>query len=262
MSDRLSLLRRRVPRSSWGGGVLLCGLLLGAGCSNDFFVCSEDSQCTEAEGGRCEASGACSFPDPQCPTGRRYGEAGNPQVAETCVPPEDLGSSSATDSSQGASQSSSTGHEATSSTSVGSDSGTSGAQESSSGGTSTGPMSESSSGGASSSSSTGNPPPPPDLYEPCEGIEDCSNMTCASFYDQNGAVLAGFCTAAGCEDATLDCTDPGTGAVPSCEPVPLNGAPGNGCVLDCTETGAAGCPAGMTCLQNIAGLPDLCAHLL
>ncbi len=49
------------------------------------FSCSESSQC-ESVGvpGTCESNGFCSFPDPECPSGRRYGDLAGP-LSETCV---------------------------------------------------------------------------------------------------------------------------------------------------------------------------------
>lgn len=35
----------------------------------------------------CQLSGACSFPDPQCPSGQRYGEHSSPSLAGSCVDP-------------------------------------------------------------------------------------------------------------------------------------------------------------------------------
>ncbi len=49
----------------------LVGVAMAAACSNaDSFVCSADGQCGN---GTCEASGYCSFPDDECPSGQRYG---------------------------------------------------------------------------------------------------------------------------------------------------------------------------------------------
>ncbi|HUH05817.1 MAG TPA: hypothetical protein VML75_27700, partial [Kofleriaceae bacterium] len=39
------------------------------------FVCELDEQCQGASPGQCEPSGFCSFADPSCDSGRRYGEA-------------------------------------------------------------------------------------------------------------------------------------------------------------------------------------------
>ncbi len=250
---------RRMARSAsrWGVAAVCSCFVAGPGCSNDFFVCSSNAECTEAEGGRCEASGACSFPDPTCPTGRRYGEAGNPQVAGACVPPEDVGSTGATGDEASSTANSQSGGAASTSTT---DLGTTTLDGSSSGGSSSGGSSESSTGGDASSSSTGSEPPPPDLYAACDELADCSNLTCAFVTTLDMEVLAGFCTAAECRDPTVDCTDPGTGATPICTTLALNGAPGLACALDCGDTGTPGCPEGMTCYDNIVGQPALCFH--
>lgn len=258
--------RQRTVRSvsRWGLAALasfLCACMFGAGCSKDFFVCSTSSECTEAEGGRCEASGACSFPDAACPTGRRYGEAGNPQVAGTCAPLEDVGSTGV-DGADGSATASPTGEEADSSTTTTADTGTSTSLDASSSGSSgIGSSSSGSlSGSDASASSTGNEPPPEDLYAACDEPTDCSNLTCAFVTTLDMDVLAGFCSAAGCLDPAVDCTDPGTGATPICTNLSLNGAPGLACALDCGESGMSGCPEGMTCYDNIVGQPALCFH--
>jgi hypothetical protein len=52
------------------------------------FACETDAQCSGRDGpGRCEPSGHCSFADPQCPTGRRYGAAAPGGLGGTCVAP-------------------------------------------------------------------------------------------------------------------------------------------------------------------------------
>lgn len=47
------------------------------------FVCSASDQCT---GGTCERTGYCSFPNPDCESGREYGRYSAPELAHTCVP--------------------------------------------------------------------------------------------------------------------------------------------------------------------------------
>ncbi len=58
--------------------------------------CEDDTQCLLAAHGRCEAEGACSYPDPQCPSGYRYGKWAPGDLADACVP---AGASSSTDAS-------------------------------------------------------------------------------------------------------------------------------------------------------------------
>ncbi|MEM6292278.1 MAG: LamG domain-containing protein [Myxococcota bacterium] len=65
-------------------------LLSAHGCSSeDVFACTESSQC-ESVGvaGTCEPSGFCSFPDPECDSGRRYGGLAGP-LSNTCVSADD-----------------------------------------------------------------------------------------------------------------------------------------------------------------------------
>ncbi len=71
--------------------VLSLGLLaLSSACSTAAFVCDSDVQCG-AEG-RCEANGNCSFLDPECESGRRFGALGT--AGAVCVPPSGGASSS------------------------------------------------------------------------------------------------------------------------------------------------------------------------
>lgn len=72
-----------------GTGVgLVLGLLMG-GCPQGTFSCSDDTQCEGGEGeGRCEIDGYCSFPDGECPSGRRYGEHASSGIAGECVDPQ------------------------------------------------------------------------------------------------------------------------------------------------------------------------------
>jgi hypothetical protein len=65
-----------------------------AGCGGPaHFGCDEDAQCQQgAAAGVCEVSGYCSFPDPACDSGRRYGHLAGGGLAGLCV--LDEGSSS------------------------------------------------------------------------------------------------------------------------------------------------------------------------
>lgn len=57
------------------------------GCAKvDAFVCEGDQQCVDGgKLGACEPSGFCSFPDPKCPGGKRYGEYAGDELAGACV---------------------------------------------------------------------------------------------------------------------------------------------------------------------------------
>jgi hypothetical protein len=48
------------------------------------FVCDSNEDCQGALDGRCESTGFCSFPDGECPDGRRYGELSG-QFSGQCV---------------------------------------------------------------------------------------------------------------------------------------------------------------------------------
>jgi hypothetical protein len=67
----------------------LLALALVAGCAPSLpasYQCTTDAQCFfRGAQGRCEATGACSFPDASCSDGRRYGELGPPSLAGMCV---------------------------------------------------------------------------------------------------------------------------------------------------------------------------------
>jgi hypothetical protein len=68
---------------------LLVGLAGAAGCRQvpDAFRCEAPTDCVDVDGlaGTCEPDGACSFPDEACPSGRRYGEHGEAELAGGCV---------------------------------------------------------------------------------------------------------------------------------------------------------------------------------
>ena len=60
------------------------GLTQGA-CSIPAFTCESDAQCVEQPGeGLCEADHRCSYPDGECPSGRRYGEYAG-EMSRACV---------------------------------------------------------------------------------------------------------------------------------------------------------------------------------
>ena len=68
-------------------------LLAAVGCGNsgEEFVCSDSRQCqSERDGvpyqGTCEPTRACSFEDPTCASGRRYGSLARDALANQCVP--------------------------------------------------------------------------------------------------------------------------------------------------------------------------------
>lgn len=65
----------------------LSGLALAAaGCSASPFACEQDEACIGPEGtGVCEPSGFCSFPDSECPSGRRYGAHAAGSLAGACT---------------------------------------------------------------------------------------------------------------------------------------------------------------------------------
>lgn len=73
---------------SWvRGRALGCGLGVVLGCSgSSVFLCEDDGDCQQdGASGQCQATGYCSFPDAQCPSGQRYGIHVGGSLAQTCV---------------------------------------------------------------------------------------------------------------------------------------------------------------------------------
>lgn len=56
----------------------------GLACGGEVFTCESTEQC--GADGACELTGFCSFPDEECPSGRRYGARADAGLANTCVP--------------------------------------------------------------------------------------------------------------------------------------------------------------------------------
>ncbi|MEM6295878.1 MAG: hypothetical protein AAGA54_31695 [Myxococcota bacterium] len=72
-----------------GGACLVLAL---AGCRSASFECASDDAC-KADGvqGWCEPLGFCSFPDDTCPSGRRFGDQSENDLAGMCVQPTEPG---------------------------------------------------------------------------------------------------------------------------------------------------------------------------
>ncbi|MCC6747484.1 MAG: hypothetical protein IT371_07490 [Deltaproteobacteria bacterium] len=69
------------PPPPWASLLFAVAIGVGLACSASTqpYSCTSASQCARgAEQGFCEASGTCSFPDPACPSGRRYAELSGP----------------------------------------------------------------------------------------------------------------------------------------------------------------------------------------
>jgi hypothetical protein len=69
----------------WGatGGALIVVGLYGGACGPRAFACDDDESC--GVDGRCERIGFCSFPDPRCESGRRFGEHAPANLAGKCT---------------------------------------------------------------------------------------------------------------------------------------------------------------------------------
>lgn len=208
------------------------------------FACNADAQCmADGAAGRCEPEGVCSFPDPSCPSGHRYGELAG-ELSGECVG-EASSSSAATDpgmtssvaeGTTGADGSGSTGPSTT---------GTSSTSSTSSPATTEPTTSE------SSTSSTTGPEPGttgqgPDPYGPCQDDTEC---------EPPGACIpdAGVCAPPCSRDQ--DCPDALTGNGVSIECRTLAPTGDMGCVITCSASDE--CPEGMTCVEPLLGL-DQC----
>ncbi len=124
------------------------------------FVCTSDAECSRGgAGGQCELNGYCSFLDPQCASGRRFGEFAGDGLAGTC-----------TDELPGTSGSVTTGAAGSDPTGAG----TSGSEAT--GPSLSGGIDDSSSGTdrGSETDTTGEPPACGALGEPC-----CRRQLCA-----------------------------------------------------------------------------------
>ncbi len=68
-------------------GIALAGTVVADGaCRLGAFACEDDGDCADGGAeGVCEPEGACSFPDADCPSGRRYGERSPGDLAGECV---------------------------------------------------------------------------------------------------------------------------------------------------------------------------------
>jgi biopolymer transport protein ExbB len=70
-----------------------------AGCGRGAFVCAGSSECDD---GLCQPNGYCSFDDPECESGQRYGALAGGGLAGVCVPPDRDASTSGVASSTSA----------------------------------------------------------------------------------------------------------------------------------------------------------------
>lgn len=70
-------------RGWWMLGLGL-GLVAGGSCGPDAFACSDDAACKGTVEGQC-ISGYCAFPDDDCDSGLKYGDAAG-RLSDTCVP--------------------------------------------------------------------------------------------------------------------------------------------------------------------------------
>jgi hypothetical protein len=91
----------------WGSRMWVLALA-STGCAAPAFACETPENCRSGGlDGVCEETGWCSFEDPDCASGRRYGSHATPTLAGMCVPPPtDEGS---TDSTSGTAESTTSG---------------------------------------------------------------------------------------------------------------------------------------------------------
>jgi hypothetical protein len=72
-------------RVAFRSAVVLAALATGCRPQSSF-ECTVDAQCSKSNvQGTCEENGFCSFPDPTCPSGRRFGDLAG-DLANMCVP--------------------------------------------------------------------------------------------------------------------------------------------------------------------------------
>ena len=77
---------------AWTRAAAFCLVGLGLACATGgAFECERNAQCT---GGQCESNGFCSFPDGECESGKRFGDAAPAPVGGACVPLEEAGTGS------------------------------------------------------------------------------------------------------------------------------------------------------------------------
>ena len=88
---------------------------------------------------------------------------------------------------------------------------------------------------------------------PCSTSEDCLGL-CIETQNVWGDPLGRYCSQ-DCSSPQFECPDPGTGAEPRCVLLFADGQPFDACLLDCSDTGTAGCPEGMICLGQ--GMPEV-----
>lgn len=153
----------RVSRWPWGNALAVAFCIFGtSGCTGaGAFVCVSDEDCNAQPGGQCEASGYCSFPDAECITGQRYGDAAGEGLSQRCVPAEEGSTSEAPATTTTATTATPTGvttlgstmtDDSTSSAGTSTSTTTQGATISSSGSSSSSDAGDSSSGSSGSSS--------------------------------------------------------------------------------------------------------------
>ena len=216
-------------------------LVVVLGCKSTSFACENDQSCRSDGQGWCEADGACSFPDPTCPSGRRYGDLGPSDIAGQCVPGSSTDSSVSTSSEDGMNDTqaetvaSLEGSELDSTTANADDGSTSAGPT---GGISASDTSTTASIGESTSSSatTSDVGMDGDPYGQCEDSIDCpANIEC----EPSGALP--LTCAASCQ-TDEDCPPATNNGDAVCTGVP---GEGSWCVLPCSANNE--CPEGMEC---------------
>ncbi|HWB77203.1 MAG TPA: hypothetical protein VG755_19690 [Nannocystaceae bacterium] len=225
-------------------------VLMFVGCGESIYACDGDASCKDGErSGRCEPNGACSFPDPACPSGYRYGEHAADGRAGECVPLDPIAGTEATTSSSTTASTTSTTVDLTSdggndeSTQTTIDATTTSDGESTTG--TTAPITDTASE-SSSSAEENTGPSPGDPYGSCMDDECIPGSECMPL-----GALPQTC-APSCNDDT-DCPPPTSGeASPTC----IGQGQNKGCALECSGDGE--CPDGMECSSWQPRWGDLC----
>ncbi len=69
------------------GLIVACAGAVACGVDDVPFRCDSDAECVDgSEQGVCERAGYCAFPDPKCPTQRRYAKLAPDGLGNACVP--------------------------------------------------------------------------------------------------------------------------------------------------------------------------------
>lgn len=231
-----------------GARVIAIGVLLLVGCGESIYACHGDASCKDGDRtGRCEPNGACSFPDPECPSGYRFGAHASNGLAGECVPDDPIaGTATGSTSTTVSSSTTSTTRDVTS---EGEAEATTFDKTTSSDGESTAattmPITDTAADSSSGAPATTGPSPG-DPYGSCERAECIAGSQCEPI-GSLPLTCAPEC------DSDAECPAPLAGeAIPTC----VGMGSDKWCVLACTN--GTQCPDGMDCESYEPRYGELC----